>query len=53
MERKARPLHGGVREEQGHLQGALGGSGDEMQSRALHEGGGEEQRRLLGDMVGG
>ena len=38
---QARALHGGGGEEQGCLQGALGGGGEEVQARAHHGGGGE------------
>ena len=48
---QAGALHRSGGEEQGCLQGALGGGGEEVQAGALHRGGGEEQgclQRVLG-----
>ena len=46
-------LHRSGGEEQGCLQGALGGGGEEVQAGALHRGGGEEQGRLQRVLGGG
>ena len=53
MEVQAGALHEGGWEEQGRLQGALGGGGVEVQAGALNEGGGEEQGCLQGALGGG
>jgi len=45
---QARALHGGGGKEQGRLQGALGGGGEEVQPRPLHGGVGDEQRFIQG-----